>query len=140
MKAAAAQQPAQPPLRVAMVWNGAVFAEHLLTEPTAVTLGSGKDALFPLPQGFSEDDNLTLLQPEDSGYALQPLPGMAGSLFRAGQAEPVADLQRAHAESVRLRARVRGVQMTAGGSGLGAGQSPVPNPQSPIPQSPVPRA
>jgi hypothetical protein len=78
-----------------MVWNGALFAEHLLTEPTAVTLGSAKSALFPLPQGFTEDDNLTLLQPQPEGYALQPVRGMAGSLFRAGQREPVADLRSA---------------------------------------------
>jgi hypothetical protein len=77
------------PLRVAMVWNGALYAEHLLSEPTEVTLGSERGALFPLPEGFNAADKLTLLAPRAEGYELQPVPGMRGSVWRNGQREAV---------------------------------------------------
>lgn len=83
---------AQRPLRVAMVWNGALYAEHLLSAPTAVTLGNASDALFPLPQGCSDDDNVTLLAPLQEGYELRARQGMGGSLWRDGQRQAIAEL------------------------------------------------
>lgn len=99
------QQVAHPvsarPLRVAMVWNGALYGEHLLSEPLEIKLGSGKDALFPLPEGFADADTLTLLEPSSEGFTLRPVPGMGGSVFRDGQRESVAGLRSALPLSTR---------------------------------------
>jgi hypothetical protein len=35
-----------------MIWNGALYAEHPLSEPAKVVLARASQ-LFPLPEGFS---------------------------------------------------------------------------------------
>jgi len=76
---------ADRPLRVAMLWNGALHQEQLLTEPCPVTLGSNGKTMFPLPDGVISDDALTLLTPDGPSYALQPNPRLRGFVSLAGQ-------------------------------------------------------
>jgi hypothetical protein len=83
------------PLRVAMIWNGSLYAEHLLSEPAKVVLGDGNAALFPLPEGFSAGGEVTLLEAGVTGYELQPVPGMGGTVWRRGRPEHVAGLRSA---------------------------------------------
>jgi outer membrane biosynthesis protein TonB len=77
--------PGERPLRVALLWNGALQDEQLLRLPAPVVLGSGKHALFPLPEGVTTTDDVTLLEPSAGGYVLQPAPGMAGYIWRGGK-------------------------------------------------------
>lgn len=72
------------PLRVALIWNGAVYDERLLSEPTEVVLGEGKGALFPLPEGASDQERITLLAPDAGGYRVQPVPRMGGYVSVSG--------------------------------------------------------
>lgn len=81
------------PLRVALLWNGALQDEQLLSQPASVVLGSGKRALFPLPEGVADTDNVTLLVPGASGYALQPAEGMAGYIWRGGKPQSARGLK-----------------------------------------------
>jgi hypothetical protein len=76
---------AERPLRVALIWNGALYDERLLSEPTEVVLGSGRGAMFPLPDGVTTEDNITLLEPAGAGYRLQPTGGMGGHVWLGGQ-------------------------------------------------------
>jgi len=73
------------PLRIALLWNGALQAEHLLSQPARVVVGSGREALFPVPEGTIEDDSVTLLEPHPQGYLLQPQQRMAGSVWLSGR-------------------------------------------------------
>lgn len=75
----------EEPLRVALLWNGALQAEHLLSTPSEVVIGDGKDALFQLPEGSLEEDSVTLLAPEGGGYRLQPQARMGGSVWLSGR-------------------------------------------------------
>ena len=75
----------ETPLRVALLWNGALQAEHLLTEPAKVVVGSGREALFPVPEGTIDDDSVTLLEPHPQGYLLQPQQRMAGHVWLSGR-------------------------------------------------------
>ncbi len=81
------------PLRVALLWNGAVQDERLLSIPAKVVLGSGRGALFPLPEGASDEDNVTLLAPIGGGYSVQPAPGMDGYVWRGGRPSRARDLR-----------------------------------------------
>ncbi|MFI5309094.1 MAG: AgmX/PglI C-terminal domain-containing protein [Polyangiales bacterium] len=89
----AALQSAARPLRVALLWNGAVHDERLLLEPAKVVLGEGRGATFPLPEGATTEDSVTLLEPVGSGYRLQPAKGMAGAVWLAGQRTDVRGLR-----------------------------------------------
>jgi hypothetical protein len=89
----AAASPRQP-LRVALLWNGALQAEHLLRAPTEVVLGAGRRALLPLPEGISDED-VTLLAPAADGYRLQPVPRMSGSVWVAGRRTDARSLREA---------------------------------------------
>ena len=88
----AAPSTAQP-LRVALIWNGALYDELLLTEPRPVVLGSGKHAMFPLPDGATEEETVTLLEPRGGGYSLQPAHGMGGSVWLSGQERDARELR-----------------------------------------------
>lgn len=81
------------PLRVALLWNGALQAEQILSRPREVKLGSGRDALFALPQGVAEVADMTVLVPQGAGYALQPSPALGGFLCVDGQQQPAAALR-----------------------------------------------
>jgi hypothetical protein len=81
------------PLRVALIWNGALQDEQLLSSPTKVMLGSSKRALFPLPDGVAEADDVTLLVPDAGGYALQPAEGMGGYVWRGGKPQAAQGLK-----------------------------------------------
>jgi hypothetical protein len=83
----------QPPLRVALIWNGALQAEQILDGERELKLGSGKDALYALPEGVIAEDELTLLKPHAAGYALQPHPALAGFVSVAGQQQDAASLR-----------------------------------------------
>jgi hypothetical protein len=80
----ATASPTQP-LRVALLWNGALQAEHLLKKPTEVVLGERRGALLPLPEGVSDEDGVTLLAPDDDAYRLLPVPRMGGSVWVSGR-------------------------------------------------------
>ena len=81
------------PLRVALLWNGTVQAEDLIQEPRAIKLGKGKDALFALPEGVCQDDEITVLTPDGSAFALQPNAAMGGFLSLAGQRHDASALR-----------------------------------------------
>lgn len=85
-------QASERQLRVAMLWNGSLFAEELLAEPRAVTLGSQPRALFPLPEGLVSGDALTLLEPQGMGHALVPHPSLDGFVSLAGHKTDVRTL------------------------------------------------
>jgi TonB family protein len=87
-----AMSSAHRPLRVAMVWNQTVQAEHVLEAPQAVVLGYGKDALFPLPEAQAARGDITLLTPIEGGYSLTLPPDARGALWIAGQRREVRDL------------------------------------------------
>jgi hypothetical protein len=72
----------------------------MLSEPADVVLGDGKDALFPLPEGASEQDSITLLEPDAGGYRVKPVPRMGGYVSIDGM--PLA--ARGMREAVALRA------------------------------------
>ena len=80
-------------LRVAMIWNGALYDERLLAEPTSVVLGETKQALFPLPEGCTQDASVTLLEPDASGYRVQPVAGMGGFVSLSGREHAARSLQ-----------------------------------------------
>lgn len=80
------------PLRVALIWNGALHAEHLLGEARDVLIGSGARALLPLPEGATADELVTLLEGGPGGFALKPNAAMRGYLFSGGRASPVTGL------------------------------------------------
>jgi TonB family protein len=88
---------AAAPLRVALIWNGAIYDERLLDAPTDVVLGEGARALFPLPEGVSDAPNITLLSPDAQGYHLQPLPKMGGFVALSGQRHSARGLREAMA-------------------------------------------
>ena len=81
------------PLRVALLWNGTVQAEDLIHEPRTIKLGKGRDALFALPEGVSEDDDITVLSPDGPAFALQPNAAMGGFLSLGGQRQPASALR-----------------------------------------------
>lgn len=83
--AATATASVDRPLRVALLWNGAVLDERLLQAPVPVVLGSSREALFPLPEGAASSDDITLLEPDAGGYSLQPASGMDGAVWLAGR-------------------------------------------------------
>ena len=90
--------PAERPLRVALLWNGAVHQEELITEPCPVTLGTNGKTMFPLPEGvISDDDAFTLLAPDGPSYTLQPNPRLHGFVSLSGRrhdAHSLRDRQR----------------------------------------------
>lgn len=79
-------------LRVAYVWNGTLQAEEELATPRPVTLGDGPDALYPLPDGLTGEDNLVVMEPGKAGYRLRLAPGMGGDLWLGGQRRNVRDV------------------------------------------------
>ncbi len=79
-------------LRVAMVWNQTVLAEHTLDEPRAVVLGYGPEALFPLPEAQAARGDFTLLTPTGDSYGLFLPPDARGALWIRGQRLEVRDL------------------------------------------------
>jgi hypothetical protein len=91
--ARAALPSSERPLRAALLWNGAVWDERLLCEPVPVVLGSGKRAMFPLPAGVTEAEDVTLLEPDGAGYRLAPVPGMGGQVWLSGRASHARELR-----------------------------------------------
>jgi hypothetical protein len=96
MLKAAAKAPLGNPLRVALLWNGALQAEQIFADGREIKLGSGADALFALPDGVIEEDELTLLKPNAAGYTLQPHRALAGFVSVSGQRQDAADLREPH--------------------------------------------
>jgi hypothetical protein len=80
-------------MRVALLWNGALQAEQILSEAREIKLGSGRDALFALPDGVIEEDELIVLSADASGYALQPHRALAGFVSLAGERHEAASLR-----------------------------------------------
>jgi hypothetical protein len=80
-------------LRVALLWNGALQAEEILAQPREIKLGSGRDAVFALPEGVIEEEELTVLSADDAGYALQPSRALGGFLYVAGERHEAAELR-----------------------------------------------
>jgi outer membrane biosynthesis protein TonB len=83
---------AQTRLRVAMIWNQTIHAEHLLIAPRAVVLGYGEEALFPLPEPEASRGNVTLLSQSEQGYTLHLQTGADGAVWLLGQRHEVRDL------------------------------------------------
>jgi hypothetical protein len=84
---------AERPLRVALLWNGALQAEEILAKPREVKLGSGSDALFALPDGVVEDAELTVLNADEHGYTLRPNRALGGFLSLAGERHAAATMR-----------------------------------------------
>jgi len=84
--------PVAPPLRVALLWNGAVQAEELIDEPRPVVLGEGADALFPLPEGVVTDGSLPVLEPDEAGYRLRLSSVLGGDVWLSGVRQAVRAL------------------------------------------------
>lgn len=87
---AAPQQSQARRLRVAMVWNQSIQAEHVLEEPRSVVLGYGDDAMFPLPESHSAAGDTALLVPSADSYVVQVPQGATGALWLSGQRKDVA--------------------------------------------------
>jgi hypothetical protein len=97
------------PLRVAVLWNGSLHADELLTEPRPVILG-GPKAMFALPAGLVPGDTLGLLVPAGLGYAFVPNDCLGGFVWLAGERRSVRELR----EPTRLGPDDYGV-VTVGG-------------------------
>jgi hypothetical protein len=70
-------------LRVALLWNGAVVRERVLTTPADVLIGEDADCDFVLPTGDlpALPPRLTLFRADEWGrYALALVPGFRGAL------------------------------------------------------------
>lgn len=80
-------------LRVALLWNGALQAEQILAEPREIKLGSSPDAVFALPNGVVDAEDLTVLSADESGYAVQPHRALGGFVYLAGARQEAADLR-----------------------------------------------
>lgn len=80
-------------MRVAMLWNGAVYDEMLLQEPTDVVVGEGEGAAFPLPEGAIDAPQLTFLRKNGVGYELNRPERASGYVWLNGQPTPVEHLQ-----------------------------------------------
>jgi TonB family protein len=76
-----------------MIWNGTVQGEELLSEPTAVVLGEGPGALFPLPEGVLGQPSITLLEPGGGDYRMLPSPAVGGFVWLRGHRYSVRELQ-----------------------------------------------
>jgi hypothetical protein len=83
------------PLRVALIWNGALQAEHLLQSAQPVVIGDAKNALFHLPDGSISEDAITLLEPTAQGYSVQPARGMGGHVWLGGRPRSARELREA---------------------------------------------
>jgi len=81
------------PLRVALVWNGALQAEDLLVSARPVKLGPSPEALFPLPVDVGGESDVTVLLPDGASFSVQPLPGMGGFVYVDGQQRPADTLR-----------------------------------------------
>ena len=80
-------------LRVALLWNGALQAEQILAEPREIKLGSSPDAMFALPNGVVDAEDLTVLSADASGYAVQPHRALGGFVYVAGARQDAASLR-----------------------------------------------
>lgn len=92
----AKQQQAQleRPVRVALLWNGSLFGEELLTTASDVVLGDGPSALFPLPEGVIAESNFVVLEANGAELRFRPHPGMGGYLWLDGRRIAVRELGR----------------------------------------------
>jgi TonB family protein len=82
--------PKPPPMRVAMLWNGTLQGEELVTEAQTIELGDG--GLFPLPEGVVPGDRVTVLRPEGVSYHLETCPQMGGFVWLRGTRASVRTL------------------------------------------------
>jgi hypothetical protein len=79
-------------LRVALLWQGELLDEQLLTTPREVSVGSAPGAMFVAPEGALQADKLTLLTPQSVGYALQSHPSVDGFVTLAGERRGLHEL------------------------------------------------
>jgi len=87
-------------LRVAFVWNGTLQAEETLSTPGPVIVGTGANALFPLPDNVAFEQ-FVLLEPVGAGYQLNITQGMGGDVWQAGERRSVQEAAGGRAD-VRL--------------------------------------
>lgn len=74
------------PLRVAVLWNGTVLRERVLLEPGDVTIGTGHEADFTVPEECGLGRKEVLLKAGRTGrYTLNLLDGLSGKLKLDGQ-------------------------------------------------------
>lgn len=73
-------------LRVAFIFGGTIQAEETLQKPADVTLGYTDHDTFPLPEGVTSSERLTLMRPTgNGGYAVELQPSMGGAIWVGGQ-------------------------------------------------------
>jgi len=80
-------------LRVALLWNGALHSERLLSADETVTAGSAAGSMFPLPEGASSSEEISLLRPGAAGFDFLPPPGLGGFVWIDGSRTPARSLE-----------------------------------------------
>ncbi|MBX3270614.1 MAG: AgmX/PglI C-terminal domain-containing protein [Sandaracinaceae bacterium] len=103
-------------LRVALVFGGTIQREETLDKPRDVTLGYTDQHILPLPEGVTEDAELTLLSWDGTAYTVRLAPSLSGAVWVGGQRREVAAL-RALGQPVTLGPDDYGV-VTMGGAAV----------------------
>lgn len=80
-------------LRTALVWHGEVMADHVMTTPGAVTLGTTGTSTFVVPD-VSLPADFAIIRPGNRGYLLTLGTRMRGTIHVDGHARDVADFVR----------------------------------------------
>ena len=86
--------PARPvQLRAALVWDGEVMADTVLTTPAPITLGATGRSTFVVPDVALPAD-FAIIRPGNRGYLLTLGTGMGGTICLDGQERDVAEFVR----------------------------------------------
>lgn len=80
-------------LRTALVWHGEVMADHVMTQPGAVTLGNSARSTFVIPD-VSLPANFAIIRPGNRGYLLTLGARMRGTIHVDGKERDVEDFVR----------------------------------------------
>jgi hypothetical protein len=76
--------PTTEKLRVALVWNGEMMADHLAATPGAVTLGTTTGATFVVP-ALPVPDGFAVIRAEGDGWAVALAGGLGGTVHGGGE-------------------------------------------------------
>ncbi len=93
MSAPVEQAAAAVQLRTALVWQGEVMADHVMTEPGPITLGASARSTFVIPD-LSLPADFAIIRPGNRGYLLTLGANMRGTIHVDGRERDVADFVR----------------------------------------------